>query len=263
MNDIIQKVIFSAGIFDWGVCRFSSVADKLLSCRAKNRIPENAQSVLLLLFPYKVKEERPENISRYAAVPDYHRVCGKYLEEIKSKLSDAFPDNRFEAFIDNSPIPEVYAAALAGLGVIGENRLLINKKYGSWCFIGEIVTDLKIYDENCQNEHPKKCSLCGDCKRACPSGLHGGKCLSAVSQQKKDLSEDDLTALRVNNIVWGCDLCAEICPLNKNVSLTYIKEFTRNYRDRYVAGEDITGRAMEWRGEKTVLRNAENLSSKK
>ena len=59
-----------------------------------------------------------------------------------------------------------------------------------------------------------------------------------------------------NNIIWGCDICAEICPLNKNSNITYIKEFIEGYRDSYTLGEDISGRAYEWRGEKTVSRNA-------
>ena len=252
MKERITEIVKNCGITDIGFCRFSAVEGKLLECRAKGRIPENAKTVILFLFPYKVREERPDKISRYAAVPDYHIICEKYLEKIKQELEKEFKDEKFEAFIDNSPIPEVYSAARAGLGVKGENGLLINEKWGSWCFIGEIVTTLDI---NCENSF-KKCPLCGNCKKACPSGLQRDHCLSALSQQKKELSEEEKALLLQNNIIWGCDICAEICPLNKNSNITYIKEFIEGYRDSYTLGEDISGRAYEWRGEKTVSRNA-------
>lgn len=252
MRERIIGISKESGIEDIGFCEFSALKDKLLDCRAKNRIPESAKTVILFLFPYKVQVEKPEKISRYAAVPDYHKVCRGYLETVKEKLEKEYEKEKFEIFIDNSPIPEVYAAARASLGVKGENGLLINEKWGSWCFIGEIVTTLDI---KCENNF-KKCSMCGDCKRACPSQVHGEVCLSALSQQKKELSESEKALLLQNNIIWGCDICAEVCPLNKNSEITYIKEFKEGYRKEYVMDEDISGRAYEWRGEKTVSRNA-------
>lgn len=249
-NEIIQ-IAKTAGIRDVGFCDFAWVEDRLINCRNKSRIPKNAKTVILFLFPYKVKEERPQNISRYAAVPDYHRVCGKYLDKISADLKQRFPKNQFEFFIDNSPIPEVFAAASAGLGLMGENRLLLTKEYGSWCFIGEIVTDLKI---DCQKAF-EKCSLCGNCKKACPTGVQGEICLSAVSQQKKELLDKEKELLIAHNIIWGCDICAESCPHNKNTKVTYIREFIDGYKNAYVLGEDIKNRAYEWRGEKVVSRN--------
>lgn len=256
MNNIIIKTANSFGICDIGFCAFNTVKSRLLECRAAMRIPQNAASIILFLFPYKVREERPEKISRYAAVPDYHTVCGEYLKKIKTALEAEFPDNGFEPFIDNSPIPEVYAASCAGLGAIGENGLLINERWGSWCFIGEIVTDLVL---ECAN-NPKKCSLCGVCKTACPRGIRSADCLSALSQQKKPLSEDEKKALYENNIIWGCDICAEVCPLNRSAELTYIEEFKNGYRDEYTPGEDIKNRAYAWRGEKVIRRNYEILN---
>lgn len=256
MNDKIIKIVNDCGIADTGFCAFDTVKDKLLDCRAAARIPEKAASIILFLFPYKVKEKPPQKISRYAAVPDYHAVCGEYLQKIKTVLEAEFPQNTFEPFIDNSPVPEVYAAACAELGVMGENGLLINKRWGSWCFIGEIVTDMIL---DCKN-NPKKCSLCGVCKTACPRGIHGINCLSALSQQKKPLSEPEIMAITENNIIWGCDICAEVCPLNKTAELTYIEEFKNGYRDAYTPGEDIKNRAYAWRGEKVVKRNYEILN---
>lgn len=259
MKKKIVKLIQEIGIRDIGFCPFSEVSGRLLTCRAAERIPQNAETVILMLFPYKVKQEPPEGISRYAAVPDYHRVCGSFLEQAAETLCRAFPGFHFQPFIDNSPIPEVYAASCAGLGVQGENGLLIHKRWGSWCFIGELVTDLKI---PCEKAF-QKCSLCGDCKKACPRGDHGTDCLSAVSQKKKPLSNEEIAALKENRLIWGCDICAEVCPLNRNAQTTYLKAFQNGYRNRYQIGESIAGRAYEWRGEQTVRRNAELFRSKK
>ena len=118
-----------------------------------------------------------------------------------------FPENSFSAFVDNSPIPEVKTAALAGLGVVGENGLLITEEFGSWVFIGEIVTDLFI---ECEEREIKSCIKCGKCKKVCPAK---NECLSAVSQKKGELSSEEERLLKENNIVWGCDICQEVCPL--------------------------------------------------
>ena len=253
MKRKILEIINKNGIRDAGFCAFDLVKERLLPCRAMRRLPENAKTVILLLFPYKVRDAHPENICRYASVPDYHDITQKYLSNITDDLKKEFPEYKFESFADNSPIPEVSAAAAAGLGVYGENGLLINKTYGSWCFICEIVTDLEIPAEN----HFKKCPVCGNCKKACPRGDLEGKCLSAVTQQKKELNFAEKSALKKYNTVWGCDICAEVCPLNKNAANTYIPEFISGYRDRYEYGEDISGRAYEWRGEKVIKRNYE------
>lgn len=250
MKDRILNILAETGIKAAGFCNFSNVSDKLLDCRAKARIPQNAKTVIVCLFPYKVKQEPPENISRYAAVPDYHKVCGSYLEKAAQRLSAEFGGFLFVPFTDNSPIPEVFAAARAGLGVVGKNRLLINKKWGSWCFIGEIVTDLAVECE----DRLEYCPGCGECEKICPKK---DECLSGVSQKKGELTAAETRLLKENRIVWGCDICAECCPLNKNAEITYIPEFIEGYRDRYTPGEDISGRAYEWRGEKAVKRNFE------
>lgn len=251
IKDEIRKTVNSCGIRDIGFCGFDALCGRLLDCRAKARLPENSRTVIVCVFPYKVKKEPPRNISRYAAVPDYHRVCGSYLERACSALRTQFPENRFQWFTDNSPIPEVYAAAIAGLGSVGDNGMLITPRYGSYVFIGEIVTDIYVKTQN----HYRECMHCGRCKSACPTELDKTRCLSALSQKKGDLDPEAAAVLKEHNIIWGCDICAESCPLNMKAQNTYIKEFISGYRDSYTAGEDITGRAYEWRGEKTVKRN--------
>ncbi|MBR4072363.1 MAG: DUF1730 domain-containing protein [Clostridia bacterium] len=255
MKKKIKDIINKAGIEDVGFCAFKLVEDKLLNCSARSRIPENAKTVIICLFPYKVKEEKPQFISRYAAVPDYHTVVTHYLSKVCTELHKHIDGYQFEYFVDNSPVPEVYAAAAAGLGVVGKNGLLINKKYGSFVFIGEIVTDLEI---ECDNEI-KYCPDCGLCQNVCPVGLNKNECLSKISQQKGELEKEKMLELKSNEIIWGCDICAEVCPLNKGAEITYIPEFLKGYRNEYKIGEDKTERAYAWRGEKPIERNYYNL----
>lgn len=253
-KNMITDILSAIGIKNVGFCAFSKVQDHLLDCRAKSRIPVRAKTVIMCAFPYKVKDEAPQILSRYAAVPDYHTVCGKILERACKSLSEKYPQNTFEYFCDNSPIPEVHAAAVAGLGIKGDNGLLITKDYGSFVFLGEIVTDLFI---DCENKY-SECAHCGKCKVTCPVCLDKSACLSDISQ-KKQVSEQELQILKKYNILWGCDICQNACPINKTAKRTDITEFINGYRNEYTPDEDKRGRPYTWRGEKVINRNYENL----
>lgn len=248
------EIIRSMTDVPFGFCPFSAVEAHLLECRAKQRLPKNAKTVICFAFPYRVKEEAPKNISRYAAVPDYHNVCGQRLEKIKAALAEVYPDFCFEAFVDNSPIPEVFAASKAGLGAIGKNGLLITRRFGSFVFLGEIVTDMPV---NVSSVEARGCADCGACASACPVGLCKAECLSAVTQQKKPLTEAQSRLIVDNGTVWGCDICQNVCPHNVGTENTSIEKFVSGYRDEYILGENIEGRAYEWRGKRVIERNAE------
>ncbi len=233
-------------------CDFNFVKDRLISCYAAKRLPVGAKTIIMTVFPYKVREEKPQGISRYAAVPDYHIVCQKMLDAAARQMQELFPWNSFVTFLDNSPIPEVAAAVHSGLGMLGKNGLLIHEKYGSYVFLGEIVTDLELPFDFAN----KKCLDCSLCEKVCPTKLCKDNCLSAVNQQKKPLSESQKELIKQNGYIWGCDMCSEVCPLNKNVPTTYIKEFIDGYRNFYREDEDPTDRAYNWRGPEVIKRNA-------
>ena len=252
----IQTVLNAAGINVTGFCAFETVQERLLPCRAAVRLPKNTQTVICCAFPYKIEDKKAENISRYAAVKDYHIIVKQQLEKAARELKKLFPENEFEPFCDNSPIPEVFAAACAGIGVRGDNGLLITENYGSWVFLGEIVTDLAV----CTQNQYKECLHCGKCKEACPKERYKVDCLSKVSQKKGELSESEAVALKDENILWGCDICAEVCPLNKTAKSTYIPEFKESYRVCYQEGENTDERAYMWRGEAVIKRNYKNLT---
>ncbi len=198
-----------------GVTRFSDIENKLHK-NGHHRLPKNPRSLIMVLFPYYFGEQHG-NLSAYCSVPDYHVVAGDILSGYAKHLSEIYPDNDFVPMTDISPIPEVYAAYLAGLGVIGENGLLINKQYGSYVFIGELVTDCELPpDEPIRGG----CLSCGRCKSACPTGfLCGmGECLSLITQKKGELNKQEISLVKAGGMAFGCDVCSKVCPMNKGAA---------------------------------------------
>ena len=259
MREIVGEIFSKHSLSQWGVCSFDSVLP-LIECRAKSRLPENAKSVIVALFPYYVGDCENKNLSQYAVIPDYHKIALGILTEICATLKTRFPENHFEPFVDSSPIPEVKAGYNAGLGVVGENSLLINEQYGSFVFITEIVTDLEI---NPDTPKQKNCLRCNKCVNACVGGaIENGKinldrCVSNITQKKGDLSESERDLVKKGGLVWGCDVCQTVCPMNK-FEKTPIKAFYENVT--YVFdGEFLNDRAYAWRSPQTILRNFEIL----
>ncbi len=244
----------------WGICSFDKIKSGLIECRAKNRLPENAKSVIVACFPYLLdkSEYKNLNISKYAVVADYHEVALNRLNAASAKLKTLFPEHDFAAFADNSPIPEVRAACLAGLGVRGLNSLLITEEYGSFVFIGEIVTTLEL---ECADAAEKACIECGKCQKACPAsaisenGVDKSRCLSAITQKKGILSPEEERLMKECGCVWGCDICQDFCPMNKNAATTQIAEFLSSPAPHITSGCELEGRAYEWRGRKVIERN--------
>lgn len=254
MNKQVTDILKANGIKNVGFCAFDEIKDCLIDCRAKARLPQNSKTVIMCFFPYKVKEKEPILLSRYAAIPDYHDVCGNMLSATCEKLKETYPQNEFAYFCDNSPVPEVLAASIAGLGVKGDNGLLITKEYGSFVFLGEIVTDLVL---DCKNEY-NECTHCGRCKIICPVTLDKTNCLSNLSQKKK-VTNEELQLLKSNNILWGCDICQKVCPMNKQSKITDITEFIAGYRNEYTPTENPQNRPYTWRGDAVIKRNYENV----
>ena len=250
----------------WGICDYAPFADHILPCRAAKRIPENAQSILVALFPYYLGEDayKDSNISRYAAVPDYNDFLRDMLVDAASQLSADYPNEQFAAFCGNSPLPEVAAAVRAGLGTRGRNGLLLTELYGSWVFIGEIVTTLHLPPAQTELQ---LCNGCDLCIRACPTGalredgFNETLCLSAITQQKKPLTPEQEDMIRKTGCAWGCDICQKACPKNQGVRTTSIDLFLNGAKTRAEHGDDLEGRAYGWRGAKVIERNLDILDS--
>ncbi len=250
----------------FGFCPFEKIKDSLINCRAKSRIPENAQSVIVLLFPYNLGDSAYEgsDISKYAVVPDYHDTIAAMLSDICQRLKTAYPNEDFISFTDNSPIPEVKAAMLAGLGVRGLNGLFINPVFGSWVFIGEIVTTKK-YNYPTLADNDLVCIKCEKCLKACPTqalsgnGIDAERCLSFITQKKGELTPEQEALIKESGCAWGCDICQNVCPMNNGAKTEPIEIFKSGAELKARTDSDISDRAYAWRGEKVIKRNLKIL----
>ena len=230
VKEVASKILSGKEAFPFGICSFEQILP-CLECRAKQRIPQDAASVLVCLFPYYTGEHKERNISRYAMVTDYHMIAGEYLKRFCEALQEVFPQNQFEPFTDNSPIREVSAAFHAGLGRRGKNGLILHPKYGSYVFIGEVVTDLVLQPD--QPLNPGECIGCGKCQKVCPQGAlrsDGSVCLercrSYITQKKGELTDWEIGQIQDGGLIWGCDICNDVCPMNQEAKvLTPVPEF--------------------------------------
>lgn len=220
------------------------------------------KSVVVFLIPYNAGQ-KTTNLSVYAQVKDYHL----YLRELSARL-DAFLKEKgitaaFRGFADSSPLAERETALRAGLGVMGENGLLIHPKYGSFFFIGAFFfTEILI--PNRPKEEAKGCLSCGACKKACPTGAiddpQREKCLSLISQKKNRSPEED-ALLEKADCKWGCDLCQNACPMNRNAALTPIPFFQRDHiseltlESAELPKAEFLSRAFSWRGREIIRKN--------
>ncbi len=256
MMNMISELAAAHSLEAVGVCAFDPVKRPLLPCRAAARLPEGARSVIVVLFPYAFASDAPRNISRYACVPDYHHAAGTVLGSFAASLGQAFTEERFEPFIDNSPLPEVACAVAAGLGVRGDNGLLISDRYGSYVFIGCIVTTMALSFD----EQARECLHCGACAAACVGAClpdaRRDTCVSALTQKKGELTAEELARIRKGGLLWGCDACQEVCPLNRGKEIKPHPCFA--WYEPWLSErslEDLTDKAYGWRGKAVLKRN--------
>lgn len=228
-------------------------------------------SALMLCIPYFTGD--PENISAYACSRDYHLYFEGLFDRIIPKLREVYPSYSFYGFADHSPIDEVHAAAMAGLGVIGDNHLFISDKHSSFVFLGEIISDMPAHEYRMPiyEGGVRLCHHCGGCARACPEGLDITTCLSALTQKKGELSEKDKTRIITHGVAWGCDKCQNVCPYTRAAAesgsiYTPIDFFMETRIEKIdldslyaMSEEEFFSRAFSWRGRETIERNLKIL----
>ena len=243
-------------------------------------LPSGVRAVFFLM-PYYVSDV-DDKISAYGAVYDYHAFAKDVFSSLEGYFDENYPNEYRRGFCDHSPYIEVLGAAKAGLGVIGENSLLITKKYSSYVFIGTFVTTLSaaallaegINEGAGVAEH---CTGCGLCKAACPSGcLERGSrdgCASAVTQKKGALTEDEVLLLKKSKSIWGCDRCQAVCPytkraIEKGTIYTKIDYFKSSFMGKdpslFVKGlddEEFSRYPFSWRKREVIERNIEIIKS--
>lgn len=261
MYNQIKEILNNEGIDRIGIINVKDC--EIINLRI---LPENAKSAIMFCIPYRSTTEIPtDGFSEYARIYDYHKYASELYLRTVNLLSER-TGYAFYGFCDHSPINEKLAAAKCGLGIIGRNSLFIDKIYGSFVFLGSILTeyepDSKVYDiETCMN--------CGKCVSACPNsailehGIDRSKCLSGVSQ-KKTKTDEEKTLLKEHNIVWGCDICQLVCPYNINAKISPIPYFRNTRADsidkafvEQLSDEEFQKYAFSYKGRKIVLDNIE------
>jgi epoxyqueuosine reductase len=172
-------------------------------------------------------------ISRYALGRDYHKLMRNRLQKLADRIHNEIGDFGYRAFVDSAPVLEKALAEKAGLGWIGKHSNLINRKAGSWFFLGEIYTDLPLPIDTPATEH------CGDC-RACldicptqaivaPYQVDARLCISYLTIELHGSIPKELRPL-IGNRIYGCDDCQLICPWNRFAKLTDEKDFNPRHR---------------------------------
>lgn len=186
-----------------------------------SKLVENSKSVIVLLKNYYPEEYPFENrklkIARYAFGEDYHNVLKKKLKVFLNHINSEIGPAKGRYFVDSAPVLERAWAKEAGLGWIGKNSMLINKKIGSFCFIAEIITDIElVYDSPINNY----CGTCTKCIEACPTGaivkpyiVDSNKCISYHTIENKCEIPENIS-INLNGHIFGCDICQEVCPWN-------------------------------------------------
>lgn len=187
------------------------------------KLVEGAKSVISLLYNYYPQKELPKTnnyrIARYAYGKDYHFVVKDKLNSLLEKIEQVAGTTVSRCFIDTAPVLDRAWAEISGLGWIGKNSMLINRKFGSYQFIGEIITSLELeYDQPSNNY----CGGCTKCIDACPTQaiiydgvIDSNKCISyhTIESRKEKIPEHYKDTFEDN--IFGCDICQEVCPWNK------------------------------------------------
>ena len=266
MKQQIKDFFFDEGIEYYSALSYSDVKEINSSLAERSGI--NMRSVIIFLIPYYTDEA--ENISVYSSSKDYHLIIKDITDRLIKLLSQLYPDHNFRGFGDHSPINEIDAALAAGLGIVGDNGLIINEKYGSYVFAADVITDIPPEELGAEKRRDIcHCIGCGDCAESCPTGIlraECDKCLSAITQTKGELNDDDIELMRRYGTVWGCDICQSVCPYNKEPKKTPIPFFFEERISRLstdiiegMSDEEFKKRAFAWRGRKIVLRNLKYL----
>ena len=208
---------------------------------------DGAKSVISLSYNYfpKVKIDEINNfkISKYAYGEDYHEVIKDILKEMMAELQEEIGEFGFRVFVDSAPVLEKAWARKSGLGCVGKNANLITKKHGSFYFLAEIICDLELEYDLAVTDH---CGSCRACIDACPTQaivsdriVDGSKCISYATIELKNEIPDYFNG-KMDDWIFGCDVCQDVCPWNRFSAPTLQEKFAPNF-------QKLNFRKNEWK----------------
>ncbi|MGB5831632.1 MAG: tRNA epoxyqueuosine(34) reductase QueG [Thiohalocapsa sp.] len=157
-------------------------------------------------------------VSRYAVGRDYHKVLRQRLRQLAKRIEERVGEFGYRVFVDSAPVLEKPLAEKAGLGWIGKHTNLINRRAGSWFFLGELYCDLPLPIDSSAEDH---CGQCKACMDICPTDaiiapyrLDARLCISYLTIEHSGPIPEPLRA-RLGNRIYGCDDCQMVCPWNR------------------------------------------------
>jgi len=215
-----------ARLREWLRRGFQGTMEWMRKGEAKRRNPElvleGARSVISVAYNYYVEVqhvERPDTgkISRYAWGEDYHHILEEKLDHLQEFVREISPGARCRRYVDTGPAMDKAWAVRSGIGWLGKHTNVITREYGSWVFLGEIITDLAL---DASEPIGDFCGTCTACISACPTGaivepyvIDSRRCISYLTiEHKGEMSREYLPNLQ--NWIYGCDVCQDVCPWN-------------------------------------------------
>jgi epoxyqueuosine reductase len=185
----------------------------------------SAKSLIAVALNYHTPhkhEDDPDRgkISRYAWGDDYHDVIGEKIRSLLGWIKEQQPDVEGKVCVDAQPIMDKAWAVRAGLGWIGKHSNLITREFGSWVFLGELLLNIELeYDTKLEPDHCGSCTLCLD---ACPTKaitepyvIDSNRCISYVTIEYRGEELPNEITPHLNNWLYGCDICQDVCPWNR------------------------------------------------
>lgn len=187
------------------------------------KLVPGARTVICLMYNYYTEREQedPESpkLSKYAYGQDYHKVIKEKLHRLLDQMRTRFGDIQGRCFVDSAPVMERDWARYAGLGWTGKNTLLIHPRAGSYFFLAELIIDLDLEPDRPMRDY---CGTCTRCIDACPTEaissqgylVDGSKCISYLTIELRE-EIPELFSGKMDNWMFGCDVCQEVCPWNR------------------------------------------------
>jgi epoxyqueuosine reductase len=184
---------------------------------------DDAKSVVSLLLNYYPSETQSDSdapkLSKYAYGEDYHFVIKDKLKELFNFIQEEIGEVGGRVFVDSAPVMDKAWAKKSGLGWIGKNSNLIHPKNGSFFFIAELILDLELTADGPMKDY---CGTCTRCIDACPTDaivepyvVDGSKCISYLTIELKDQLIPSEFKGKMENWMFGCDICQDVCPWNR------------------------------------------------
>jgi epoxyqueuosine reductase len=188
-------------------------------------------------------------ISRYAwGQQDYHELLLARLRTLEQAIKETSGEKDFRSwcYVDTGPIVERVLAKYAGVGWQGKNTCIINQEMGSWLFLGVILTSIELTPDL---PAPDRCGSCTRCLDACPTDafvapykLDASRCISYLTIEKRGSIPEELRAAMGNHI-FGCDICQDVCPWNREAAVSQGAEF--------LPSPELVNPALAWLAEMT------------